>query len=68
MFLGATIRGLGLVPALFVSVFLSAMAGERQRVPVAVAIAIGLTVLCVVIFVVALQLRLPLIGPWLGGF
>lgn len=68
VFLGATIRGLGLVPALFVLVFLSAMAGERQRVLVAVAIAVGLTVLCVLIFVVGLQLRLPLIGPWLGGF
>lgn len=68
VFLGATIRGLGLAPALFVSVFLSAMARERQRVVVALAIAAGITVLCVLIFVVALQLRLPLIGPWLGGF
>jgi hypothetical protein len=30
-----------------------------------VAIAAGLTVLSVLIFVVALQLRLPLFGPWL---
>ena len=68
LFLGATIRGLGLVPALFVSVFLSALAEERQRLVVALAIAAGLTVLCVLIFVVGLQLRLPLIGPWLGGY
>jgi hypothetical protein len=31
-----------------------------------VAIAAGLTVLCVLVFVLALQLRLPLIGPWLS--
>lgn len=68
LFLGVTIRGLGLVPALFGSVFLSALARERQRFVYAIAIAAGLTVLCVLIFVVALQLRLPLIGPWLGGY
>ena len=68
LFLGVTIRGLGLAPALFVSVFLSALARERQRLVFALAIAAGLTVLCVLIFVVALQLRLPLIGPWLGGY
>jgi hypothetical protein len=68
VFLGVTIRGLGLAPALFVSVLLSALAQERQRLVYAIAIAAGLTVLCVLIFVVALQLRLPLIGPWLGGY
>jgi hypothetical protein len=30
-----------------------------------VAIAAGLTTLCVLVFVLALQLRLPLVGPWL---
>jgi hypothetical protein len=31
-----------------------------------VAIAAGLTVLSVLVFVLALQLRLPLFGPWLS--
>jgi hypothetical protein len=44
---------------------LTALASSRTSILAAVAIAAGLTVLCVLIFVVALQLRLPLFGPWL---
>ena len=66
LFFGLTARGLGLVPAVFGAVFLSSFASERTRVLGALAIAAGLTVMCVLIFVVALQLRLPLIGIWLG--
>jgi len=65
VFFGATVRGLGLVPALFVATLLSAFAGHRAGVIPAVVIAGGLTMLCVLIFVVALQLRVPLIGPWI---
>ena len=67
LFFGATVRDLGLVPALFVSVLLAALAGRGVRVLPAVVIAASLTALSVLIFVVALQLRLSLIGPWLGG-
>jgi hypothetical protein len=67
LFFGATVRGLGVAPAVFVAVLLSALASERTRPRGALVIAAGLTVLCVAIFVIALQLRLPLIGPWLGG-
>jgi len=67
LFFGATVRGLGVAPAVFVAVLLSAFASERTRPLGALAIAAGLTVVCVAIFVLALQLRLPLIGPWLGG-
>ena len=67
LFFGFTVRGLGLVPALLVTVFLSAMAGRGVRVRPAVVIAAALTVLSVAIFVFMLQLRLPLLGPWLGG-
>jgi len=66
IFFGFTVRGLGLVPALLVSVFLSAMAGHRARVIPAVVIAAALTALCVLIFIVGLQLRLPYFGTWLG--
>lgn len=68
VFFGATVRGLGLVPAIFVAALLASFASERAKAHHAVAIAAGLTVLSVVIFVVALQLRLSLVGPWLGGF
>jgi hypothetical protein len=66
LFFGFTVRGLGLVPSLLVTVFLSAMAGRRARVIPAVVISASLTALSVVVFVIALQLRLPYVGPWLG--
>lgn len=67
LFFGATVRGLGLAPALFVSTFLAALAGHRTGVVRALVTAAGLTVLCLVVFVSLLQLRLPLLGTWLGG-
>jgi hypothetical protein len=67
LFFGFTVQGLGLVPALFVTVFLSALAGHRARVIPAVVIASCLTALSVLIFVIVLQLRLPYFGPWLQG-
>jgi len=65
LFFGLTVRGLGLVPATAVTALLTALASYRTGILAAVAIAAGLTVLCVLIFVLALQLRLPLVGPWL---
>ena len=65
LFFGLTVRGLGLVPATAVTALLTALASYRTGILTAVAIAAGLTVLCVLIFVLALQLRLPLFGPWL---
>jgi hypothetical protein len=67
MFFGLTVRGLGVAPSIFGAVLLSALASSRTRPFGAVAIAAGLTLTCVLIFVIALQLRLPIIGPWLGG-
>jgi Tripartite tricarboxylate transporter TctB family len=67
LFFGLTVRGLGLVPATAVTVLLTALASYRTSILAAVAIAAGLTVLCVLVFVVALQLRLPLVGPWLSS-
>lgn len=64
---GFSVRDVGLVPALLVATFLAALAGHRTGVLLAAAVAVGLTVLCVLVFVLLLQLRLPLLGPWLGG-
>ena len=66
LFFGLTVRGLGLVPATAVTALLTALASYRTGILAAVAIAAGLTVLCVLIFVLALQLQLPLFGPWLS--
>jgi Tripartite tricarboxylate transporter TctB family len=65
LFFGLTVRGLGLVPATAVTALLTALASYRTGILAAVAIAAGLTVLCVLIFLLALQLRLPMFGPWL---
>lgn len=67
LFFGFTVRGLGLVPSLLVTVFMTAMAGRRARVVPAVVIAGSLTALSVLIFVIVLQLRLPYFGPWIQG-
>jgi hypothetical protein len=65
LFFGLTVRGLGVVLSTAVTALLAALASSRTGILAAVAIAAGLTVLCLLVFVLALQLRLPLVGPWL---
>jgi hypothetical protein len=67
LFFGATIRGLGLAPAVFVASFVAALASVENTLPRAAAIAAALTVFCALIFNVALGVSVPLLGPWLGG-
>ncbi|MGS2645738.1 tripartite tricarboxylate transporter TctB family protein [Streptosporangium sp. LJ11] len=66
LFFGLTVRGLGFVPTSAVTALLTALASTRVRLLTAVAVAAGLTVAGTLIFVVGLQLRIPLLGPWLG--
>ena len=66
MFFGATIRGLGFIPVVFVSAFASALASRLNSPIFAALIAIGLTVLCTAIFVIGLGMTVPWFGPWLG--
>jgi hypothetical protein len=62
---GLTVRGLGLLPAIFLTALLTALA-SRQTSPIgALLLAAALTLISVAIFVVALSLRLPLVGPWI---
>lgn len=65
LFFGLTVRGLGLIGALFGASVLGALARSATSVRDVMLIAVGLTALSVLIFVVALQLRLPLIGSWI---
>ena len=65
LFFGLTIRGLGLVGAMFGASVLGALARSETSLRDVLLISVGLTVLCVVIFVFALQLRLPLFGSWI---
>lgn len=63
---GATVRGLGLVPALSLAVLMSAFASRRNGILAALAMTAALTVFCVLIFVWGLGAPLRLFGPWLG--
>ncbi|MCF4121684.1 tripartite tricarboxylate transporter TctB family protein [Antribacter sp. KLBMP9083] len=65
VFFAYTVDGLGLLPASFGAGLLAALAGSR--LPRALLVSAGLTVASYIIFVVLLQLRLSLVGDWLGG-
>ncbi|GIF62768.1 membrane protein [Asanoa ishikariensis] len=65
VFFGFTVRRLGFVPTSFVTALLTTLASSRVRPWWALAVAAGLTLGATLIFVVALQLRIPLFGPWL---
>jgi hypothetical protein len=65
LFFGITVRGLGVVVALFGASILAALARSQTSIREALLIATGLTALSVVIFIFALQLRLPLVGSWI---
>ena len=65
LFFGITVRGLGVIGALFGATLLASLARAATSWKEALVIAAGLTVLSVLIFIVALQLRLPLVGPWI---
>jgi hypothetical protein len=67
VFFGFTVRGLGLLPSLFVTVFLAGFASRSNGLVGALVLAVGLTTLCMVIFIWALGLPLPLFGPWLAS-
>jgi hypothetical protein len=65
LFFGITVRGLGVVGALFGSSLLAALARSATSIREALVFAVALTVLSVVVFIFALQLRLPLLGSWI---
>lgn len=66
LFFGATIRGLGFVPVVFVSAFASALASRLNAAVFAALLAVTLTVMCTLIFVIGLGMSVPWFGPWLG--
>jgi hypothetical protein len=65
VYFGATVRGLGLVPALFGTALLSALASRHNPALAALVIAAALTLACVLIFHYGLGVAVPLFGPWL---
>ena len=65
LFFGITVRGLGVIGALFGATLLAALARSRTSWVMAIVIASGITALSVVVFIFALRLRLPLFGTWI---
>lgn len=68
VFYGATLRGLGLVPALGLTVLISTFAADKWDAKSAVAVTVVLVAASVAIFVKGLGLPLSLYGPWVGGY
>lgn len=67
VFFAATIRGLGMAPALGGAALMAALSSGRMSWPAATVLSLVLTTFCIVVFLYALQLPYPVIGPWLRG-
>ncbi|MBS7538629.1 tripartite tricarboxylate transporter TctB family protein [Ancylobacter lacus] len=65
---GLGIRPLGLGAAMGLSVFLSALASRRFRLPTALLLTALMVAFAWLVFIKALGLPLPMRGPWLGGY
>jgi hypothetical protein len=68
VFFGLTLRGLGLVPSLTITVLATTLAARNWNPAAAVATTFVLVVTCIAIFAVGLGLPLSLFGPWVGGY
>jgi hypothetical protein len=61
-----TIRGLGLVPAVFLTVVTAAFASRRMHIAEILLVAAALTVFATLVFSYGLGLPFRRFGPWLG--
>jgi Tripartite tricarboxylate transporter TctB family len=64
---GATLRGLGLTPAVLMVVLGTAWASRYASVRSSVALSVGIAAFCSLLFIRLLGLPLPLTGPWLSA-
>ncbi len=64
IFFGFAVRGVGLVPAVFVVALASAFASVKMTVPLAFFLAVALAAFCSAVFVYGLGLPIELFGPW----
>ncbi|KRW97619.1 tripartite tricarboxylate transporter TctB family protein [Paracoccus sp. MKU1] len=65
IFFGATIRGLGFLPAVALTTLLASLAAS-SRLSTILLITAGITVFCLLVFYYGLGLPIRLLGPWLG--
>lgn len=65
---GITLKGLGLVPALALTVLLSTFAAKKWDAKAAIGVTIVLVAACYGIFLKGLGLPISPFGPWVGGY
>lgn len=65
VFFGLTVRGLGFVPALFLTALIAAMASMRMKLHWALLLAFLVTLFSTLVFSYALGLPFRRFGPWL---
>lgn len=65
VFFGLTVRGLGFVPAIFVTTLIAALASLKMKLPVALLLSAGVTLFSTLVFSFALGLPFRRFGPWL---
>lgn len=65
IFFGLTVRGLGFVPAIFLTTLIAGLASLKMRFHWALLLAVGVTVFSTLVFSYALGLPFRRIGPWL---
>jgi putative tricarboxylic transport membrane protein len=68
VFFGATLKGLGLVPSLTITVFATTLASRLFDLRVAVPVTAALVVFSWLVFIWGLGLPISLYGPWVGGY
>jgi hypothetical protein len=65
IFFGLTVRGLGFVPAIFLTTLIAALASFKMRLHWALLLAVAVTVFATVVFSYGLGLPFRRFGPWL---
>lgn len=65
IFFGLTVRGLGFVPAIFLTTLIAGLASLKMRLHWAFLLALAVTVFSTLVFSYALGLPFRRIGPWL---
>lgn len=65
VFFGLTVRGLGFVPALFLTALIASGASHKMTLPKALLLALAVTVFSTLVFSYALGLPFQRFGPWL---
>lgn len=66
IFFGLTVRGLGFVPAIFITALIASFASGRMKPLTALILSAALTIFSVAVFSYGLGLPFRRFGPWLG--